>query len=222
MPINVSNKTKSDPVPAGTHHAVCYGIIAVGTQPSEKFTPRQKIIVCFEIPAERITIKDQDLPRGISKRYTLSLNEKSSLRKDLQSWRGKPFTQEELNGFDVSKVIGSNCLISVLHADRAGAIYADISGISALPRQMASVRPENTPLYFNLLESIDLAKKTGNTDVNWPSELPAWVQKICSQADEYLAFRGGESDEGPAAKPIGKLMETQDLASEGESENVPF
>ena len=56
MPINVSNKTKSDPVPAGTHHAVCYGIIAVGTQPSEKFTPRQKIIVCFEIPAERITL----------------------------------------------------------------------------------------------------------------------------------------------------------------------
>jgi hypothetical protein len=222
MPINVSNKTKSDPVPAGTHHAVCYGIIAVGTQPSEKFTPRQKIVVCFEIPAERITIKDQDLPRGISKRYTLSLNEKSSLRKDLQSWRGKPFTQEELNGFDVSKVIGSNCLISVLHSDRAGAVYADISGISALPRQMASVRPENTPLYFNLLESIDLAKKTGNTDVNWPSELPAWVQKICSQADEYLAFRGGESAESPAAKTIGKLMETQDLAAEGDSESVPF
>jgi hypothetical protein len=222
MPINVSNKTKSDPVPAGTHHAVCYGIIAVGTQPSEKFTPRQKIVVCFEIPSERITIKDQDLPRGISKRYTLSLNEKSSLRKDLQSWRGKPFTQEELNGFDVSKVIGSNCLISVLHSDRAGAIYADISGISALPRQMASVRPENTPLYFNLLESIDLAKKTGNTDVNWPSELPAWVQKICSQADEYLAFRGGESAESPAAKTIGKLMETQDLAAEGDGESVPF
>jgi hypothetical protein len=222
MPINVSNKTKSDPVPAGTHHAVCYGIIAVGTQPSEKFTPRQKIVVCFEIPSERITIKDQDLPRGISKRYTLSLNEKSSLRKDLQSWRGKPFTQEELNGFDVSKVIGSNCLISVLHSDRAGAVYADISGISALPRQMASVRPENTPLYFNLLESIDLAKKTGNTDVNWPSELPAWVQKICSQADEYLAFRGGESADSPAAKTIGKLMETQDLAAEGDTENVPF
>jgi len=222
MPINVSNKTKSDPVPAGTHHAVCYGIIAVGTQPSEKFTPRQKIVVCFEIPSERITIKDQDLPRGISKRYTLSLNEKSSLRKDLQSWRGKPFTQEELNGFDVSKVIGSNCLISVLHSDRAGSVYADISGISALPRQMASVRPENTPLYFNLLESIDLAKKTGNTDVNWPSELPAWVQKICSQADEYLAFRGGESAQSPAAKTIGKLMETQDLAAEGDSESVPF
>ena len=222
MPINVSNKTKSDPVPAGTHHAVCYGIIAVGTQPSEKFTPRQKIVVCFEIPSERITIKDQDLPRGISKRYTLSLNEKSSLRKDLQSWRGTPFTQEELNGCDVSKVIGSNCLISVLHSDRAGAVYADISGISALPRQMASVRPENTPLYFNLLESIDLAKKTGNTDVNWPSELPAWVQKICSQADEYLAFRGGESADSPAAKTIGKLMETQDLAAEGDTENVPF
>ena len=222
MPINVSNKTKSDPVPAGTHHAVCYGVIAVGTQPSEKFTARQKIIVCFEIPAERITIKDQDLPRGISKRYTLSLNEKSSLRKDLQSWRGKPFTQEELNGFDVSKVIGSNCLISVLHSDRAGAIYADISGISALPRQMASVRPENQPLYFNLIEAIDLAKKTGNTEVNWPSELPPWVHKVCEGANEYTAFKGAESADAPSALPIGKLIDAQDLGSEGTEEQVPF
>ena len=222
MPINVSNKNKSDPVPAGTHHAVCYGVIAVGTQPSEKFTPRQKIIVCFEIPSERITIKDQDLPRGISKRYTLSLNEKSNLRKDLQSWRGKPFTPTELDGFDVSKVIGSNCLISVLHSDRAGAVYADISGISALPRQMASVRPENQPLYFNLIEAIDLAKKTGNTEVNWPSELPPWVHKVCSQANEYLAFVGAESADAPEALPIGKLIDAQDLGSEGTEEQVPF
>lgn len=223
MPINVSSKTKSDPVPAGTHHAVCYGVIAVGTQPSEKFTARQKIIVCFEIPSERITIKDQDLPRGISKRYTLSLNEKSNLRKDLQSWRGKPFTPAELDGFDVSKVIGSNCLISVLHSDRAGAVYADISGISALPRQMASVRPENQPLYFNLIEAIDLAKKTGNTEINWPSELPPWVHKVCEGANEYTAFKGGgESADGPAALPIGKLIDAQDLGSEGTEEQVPF
>jgi hypothetical protein len=222
MPINVSSKTKSDPVPAGTHHAVCYGVIAVGTQPSEKFTPRQKIIVCFEIPSERITIKDQDLPRGISKRYTLSLNEKSNLRKDLQSWRGKPFTPTELDGFDVSKVIGSNCLISVLHSDRAGAVYADITSISALPRQMASVRPENQPLYFNLIEAIDLAKKTGNTEVNWPSELPPWVHKVCEGANEYTAFKGAESADAPAALPIGKLIDAQDLGSEGTEEQVPF
>ena len=222
MPINVSSKTKSDPVPAGTHHAVCYGVIAVGTQPSEKFTARPKIIVCFEIPSERITIKDQDLPRGISKRYTLSLNEKSNLRKDLQSWRGKPFTPTELDGFDVSKVIGSNCLISVLHSDRAGAVYADISGISALPRQMASVRPENQPLYFNLIEAIDLAKKTGNTEVNWPSELPPWVHKVCEGANEYTAFKGAESADAPAALPIGKLIDAQDLGSEGTEEQVPF
>jgi hypothetical protein len=207
MPINVSNKTKSDPVPAGTHHAVCYGVLAVGTQPSEKFTPRQKIIVSFEIPGERITIKDKDLPRGISKRYTLSLNEKASLRKDLQSWRGRPFTQDELNGFDVSKLIGSNCLISVLHSDRAGALYADISGISALPKGMVAARPENPPLYFNLLEAINLAKKTGNDDINWPSEIPPWVQKVCSSAEEYVAFRGGASeDDGDAPKKIGSLI----------------
>jgi len=43
MPINVSasSERKSEPVPAGTHHAVCYGVIAVGTQPSAQYQARK-------------------------------------------------------------------------------------------------------------------------------------------------------------------------------------
>src|SRR3990167_3685661 len=35
----------------------------------------------------------------ISKFYTLSLSEKANLRKDLEGWRGKSFTESELEGF---------------------------------------------------------------------------------------------------------------------------
>jgi len=41
----------------------------------------------------------------ISKRYTMSLGEQSTLRKDLESWRGKKFTPEELQGFDLNACI---------------------------------------------------------------------------------------------------------------------
>jgi hypothetical protein len=218
MPITVtasSSGQKSDPVPAGTHHAVCYGVVAVGTQPSQQFTPRPKVVVAFEIPGERITIKDKDLPRGISKRYTLSLNEKASLRKDLQSWRGRPFTTAELAGFDVSKLIGANCLLSVLHQDRAGAVYANISTISALPKAMRPVQPENPPLYFNVVEAIDAAKKKGLRDINWPDDLPMWLQKLCSESEEYKAFVMGP---GTTAEPPDSPAE-EDLHP---AEDVPF
>jgi hypothetical protein len=218
MPITVtasSSGQKSDPVPAGTHHAVCYGVVAVGTQPSQQFTPRPKVVVAFEIPAERITIKDKDLPRGISKRYTLSLNEKASLRKDLQSWRGRPFTPAELAGFDVSKLIGANCLLSVLHQDRAGAVYANISTISSLPKAMKPVQPENPPLYFNVVEAIDTAKRKGLRDINWPDDLPMWLQKLCSESEEYKAFVMGPS---ATSEPPDSPAE-EDLQP---SEEVPF
>ena len=217
MPINVSASSsgqKSDPVPAGTHHAVCYGVVAVGTQPSQQYTPRPKVVVAFEIPGERIEIKGKDLPRGISKRYTLSLNEKASLRKDLQSWRGRPFTPAELAGFDVSKLIGANCLLSVLHQDRAGATYANISSISALPKSMKSVAPENSSLYFNVVEAIESAKKKGLRDIIWPEDLPKWIEKLCCESEEYKTFVMGSPNAEPPDAPA-----EEDLQP---AEEVPF
>jgi hypothetical protein len=219
MPINVSasSGSKSDPVPAGTHHAVCYGVVAVGTQPSQQYTPRPKVVVAFEIPSERIEIKGKDLPRGISKRYTLSLNEKASLRKDLQSWRGRPFTPAELAGFDVSKLIGANCLLSVLHQDRAGATYANISSISALPKSMKSLPPENPALYFNVIEAIANAKKMGHKDINWPEDLPPWIEKLCAESEEYKAFVMGSPNAEPPDGPA-----EEDLQPAEDDGSVPF
>ena len=217
MPITVtasSSGQKSDPVPAGTHHAVCYGVVAVGTQPSQQYTPRPKVVIAFELPGERIEIKGKDLPRGISKRYTLSLNEKASLRKDLQSWRGRPFTSAELAGFDVSKLIGANCLLSVLHQDRAGATYANISTISSLPKGMKVLPPENPALYFNVVEAIAAAKKSGLRDINWPDDLPAWIEKLCCESEEYKAFVMGTPNAEPPDAPA-----EEDLQP---AEEVPF
>ena len=218
MPINVSasSERKSEPVPAGTHHAVCYGVIAVGTQPSAQYQARRKVVICFEIPGERIDINGKSLPRGISKRYTLSLNEKASLRKDLESWRGKPFSNQELAGFDVSRLIGANCFLTVLHEARAGNTYANVSGISALPKSIKPVAAENPPSYFNVEEAIQAAKERKAKDIVWPESLPPWIQKICCESEEYKSFLLGQDDSEPAHLPA-----EEDLQP-AEDTDIPF
>lgn len=70
-------------------------------------TRAHKIRIFWEIIGETIEINGEQMPRLVSKEFTLSLNEKSKLRQALQSWRGKAFTAEELQGFDLRKVLGT-------------------------------------------------------------------------------------------------------------------
>ena len=99
------------PIPEDLHLAVCYGIWDLGTQFSEKWEKSiHKVVIVWEIPGCRGEFERdghiKDLPRAISKRFTLSLHKKSDLRKDLESWRGKKFTDEELNtAFKVLQLI---------------------------------------------------------------------------------------------------------------------
>jgi hypothetical protein len=112
MPIIASDKGGSDfePIPAGSHQAVCYGVVDLGTQMSNnpQFADARKVCILWELPQERGKFKDKedqskmvDRPRAISAVYTLSLGTKANLRKVLESWRAKQFTEDELKGFDI-------------------------------------------------------------------------------------------------------------------------
>jgi hypothetical protein len=53
-----------DPVPEGTHNAVCYALIDLGTHLDEKFGNRNhKLVIIFEIPTERIEIEKDGVKR---------------------------------------------------------------------------------------------------------------------------------------------------------------
>jgi hypothetical protein len=75
-------------------------------------------------------------PLVISKEYTLSMNEKANLRKDLKSWRGKDFTDEEAKKFDITNLLGVSCMLNVIHVTSKDGSkqYASISGITPLPK----------------------------------------------------------------------------------------
>ena len=103
-------------VPTGVHNARCVRVIDLGTQRNDyggNITFKRQVLIIWEVPDQM----SNDQPMTISKFYTLSLHEKSNLGMDLTSWRGRPFTEQEKEGFDITKLIGVPCQINVMHND---------------------------------------------------------------------------------------------------------
>jgi len=103
-------------VPTGVHNARCVRVIDLGTQRNDyggNITYKRQVLIIWEVPDQTAN----DVPMTISKFYTLSLHEKSNLGMDLTSWRGRPFTEQEKQGFDITKLIGIPCQINVMHND---------------------------------------------------------------------------------------------------------
>lgn len=128
------------PAPPGVHQGVCCDVVDLGVVESTydgKSRSAHKIRVVWEID-ER---KDSGERFTANRRYTLSLNEKASLRKDLESWRGRPFTTEELkDGFDIEKLLGANCMVNIVHTSRNGkGPYADVTALMPLHRGMTKI-----------------------------------------------------------------------------------
>lgn len=131
------------PAPEGTHQAVCVDVIDKGMVPN-KFKDgalQHKIDIAWQIAETR----DDGKRFVLYKRYTLSLNEKATLRHDLESWRGKKFTRDEEMGFDVEKLIGANCLINVQHAPGTkdpAKVFANVVSVMPLLKGMPKIAPD--------------------------------------------------------------------------------
>lgn len=141
--------------PSGSHIAVCNLVADCGMQPGSAMypEPKRKVYLRFEIPAERIEYEKDgrkvEGPLTIGKFYTASMNEKATLRKHLEGWRGKAFTDEEAGAFDVGKLLGVSCMLIVNEEERDGKTYSNISGIGKLPKGMPTPVAENDLIYFD-------------------------------------------------------------------------
>ena len=116
--------------PEGTHLARCYRFIDLGTQHNEKWdTLQRKVQISWELPTE---LMEDGRPFIVAAQYTASLSEKAYLRRDLEAWRGRKFTDEERAGFELADVLGAPCMLNIVHNDD----YANVQGIVALPKGM--------------------------------------------------------------------------------------
>ena len=126
------------PIETGTYQSVCAEVIDMGMRESNTFdkkgvingtTEKQKVSIVWELSE----VRDDGKRYTFSKEYTSSLHEKAGLRKDLDSWRGVPFTPEELQGFDLERVVGANCMITIsAYAKQNGHEGRKITGVSKL------------------------------------------------------------------------------------------
>lgn len=139
------------PVNSGTHMAVCTQIVDIGLQKGSELYPKpqHKIVLRFEIPSERIEFDGKDAPAVISKSFTASMNEKATLRKYLESWRGKTFTDAEAEQFDVSKLLGKTVMLSIVHKESGGKVRANIASLSAPPKNMPPVKAEGDMFIYD-------------------------------------------------------------------------
>ena len=188
MPLRVSNPGGKDlrRVPQGIHHAVCNLVVDCGMQSGGRFKPRHQVYVRWELPDQRIEWTDrhgvkQSGPMHIGRFYTASLAEKAALRRDLENWRGRPFSREELAGFDLFRILGTACQLIVTHTGEGEESYANVTGVMGFPKDLPKPRPEHRLIRYSPEEPEQF------------DQLPQWLRdKVASAltAPAYAAAAG--------------------------------
>lgn len=204
------------PTPEGQHIMVCARIIDLGTQPGSAMypQPKRKIRIFWELPEERITYTDgdgneQEGPVLHSEQYTVSFHEKSNLRRDLESWRGQPFKDEDFagppNGFHLSKLIGIPAVGQIVHEHRDGKTYANLNSIMR-PRKAEfdefKGKIEGVTIFFDLDDFKDEEF----------DKLSDRVKDTVRNSPEYQALFNGGNDHPP----------TSENPAHGMDDEIPF
>lgn len=185
-------------IPAGNHIARCYAMVEIGTVKEDKgpYMGKElhKVRIGWETPHECHDFGKGLQPFSIHKEFTLSMYDKATLRKYLESWRGKPFTEEEAEKFDITKLLGKPCMLNIIHAKSksSGKIYADISSIATLPKVIECPDQVNATVEL----SFD----------NWKQHvfdaLPDFVKEKIKKSKEYAAITAPGHTETPQANGI--------------------
>lgn len=180
MSLTISEKSKGPSVPmleAGTYSAVCCELIDLGMQYNEAWkTSSRKVLIGWEVVGETVNVNGEPQPRIFSKTYTASLNEKAALRKDLNAWRGRPFTEEELRAFDLKSIVGAACMLTIVHqTSQNGKTYANLASIGGIPKGFPKPSITVEPTIYDIDES----------DPAVVSTLPAWIADIIKASPSY-------------------------------------
>ena len=213
---NESNGGGYESLPVGQYKAACYRIVDVGTH-NETYegetSKRHSVFIYWETPENQMT---DGKPFSIMKQYTLSLNEKSALFRDLCSWRKKKFTDEELKGFDLTNILGCTCEIEVELTSggnpKVTAVYHPEGGV----QKIATV---NEQLAFDVDEYAKDNKKMCDVFI----DLPEWVQTKIDESFEVVAANKAESQkyekkDGEDFSSLDNLAKTGSVSEE----DIPF
>lgn len=133
--------------PSGSHLGRLYSIIDIGHQSTVwkgETKIMHKVVFTWELHGndanDQPLTTDDNKPLIVSKRYTVSLGDQSTLRKDLEGWSGKKMTEDERKSFDLKNLLGKFCMVNIAHSDDGK--YANIVSLSQVPSAMRAMQPE--------------------------------------------------------------------------------
>ena len=201
----------------GVYTGIATAIIDLGIQENMMYGKQQrKAIIVWNIVGETVKVNDEELPRVISKEYTMSLGEKSTLRKDLEAWRGRPFTTEELQGFDLKNILNVPCQLQINQQEKNGKTYVNIAAIMAIPKGM-SVAPVDSTYVF---DTYDLSTWENYDKIaNWIKEK---IKKALNLAETQLDLYIKDYEENKKEQEGKKQEEGTEDDTEVPQDDLPF
>ena len=170
-------------IEAGNYVARCYRMVEIGTVDEEFLGVKKqmhKVRIGWELPTELKVFNPEkgEQPCVIDKEYTLSLADKANLRKDLQSWRGKAFSDDEAEAFDITKLLGVPCMLNIIHVQGKKdptKTYQAIGSVSPMPKGLVCPPQVNDTFVFDY----------ENFDDDKFNSLPEFIKEQIVKTPEY-------------------------------------
>jgi hypothetical protein len=140
---------------------------------------KRKVQFIFELPTELHEFERGDGLKPFYARsiYNLSMNEKAVLRRDIESWAGKKMSNEIAENFDIFTLLGKPCMVNITHVNKGDATYANIIGMSPVPKGLVCPPAFNSALCYN----------TEEHDEDVFNQLPEFIQDKIKMSDEWIA-----------------------------------
>jgi hypothetical protein len=217
MAILATRKESSfEPLPEGAYPARIYRIIHIGTTFNPMFGNMQnKVNIGFEFPTE-LKVFDSakgEQPYVLSQDYTLSFGEKSNLKRVIDATDPKALKPGEdglIENYDVSKLLGKTCLVTVVHKPSTkdkNVVYANIGAVTVLPKGMTCPEAINEP------QSLDY----DNFNFDLFNSLPEFMKNKIKESDEYKAMT-----EDKNKPPFDENADLGDIFPDGGDDDVHF
>lgn len=153
-------------IPLGKHNAVCIGVVFTGTLESI-YDSNKKVAILWEL------FLDDGRKREYSRQYTYSYHENALLRQHLESWRGRAFTKDELDKFQIRNIIGVPCRLEIAKNSN---MIKQIDNVLPFPKREVAPVSEIKPIYF------DIEDEDTYSDF---IRLPGYLAERIKQTPEY-------------------------------------
>jgi hypothetical protein len=204
--------------PEGSYPARCYQIIDLGTTEQGGNYPgkKRKVQFLFELPTE-LAVFDEDKgkqPYYVRSIYTLSMNEKALLRRDISAWMGKKITDEQAKKLDIFTLLGKTCMVNIAHVTKGENTYANIISFAPLMKGYECPAPINEAFTYT---------PTAHDQATF-AKLPEFIQDKIKESDEYIAMSRNEQKSAFNKQPqsFEELPDIDDIFGQKAANDLPW